>query len=176
VEGPKAWLLDEFLKKHKDTEKMAIAVLDEIEDPHNLGAIIRSCEIFGVCGIIVSSNRSSPVNDTVFKTSSGALDYVDLIKVSNINMALEKLKEARFWIYGFDLKAEKYLDETDFDKRSALVFGNEGKGMRELVKKNCDFLVKIRQTGQLDSLNVSNAAAVAFYDLMMKQNKPVKKS
>lgn len=171
VEGNKSYTLDEFLEKHNKDERISVCVLDEIEDPHNLGAVIRSCEIFGICGIILSSNRAAPVNDTVFKTASGALEYVEVVKVSNINQALAKLKEAGFWAYGFDLSAEKYLDETDFDRKSALVFGNEGRGLKQLVKKNCDFLVKIRQVGKIDSLNVSNAAAVAFYDLMMKREK-----
>jgi 23S rRNA (guanosine2251-2'-O)-methyltransferase len=166
VEGNKSWTLDEFLEKHANEEKIAVCVLDEIEDPHNLGAIIRSCEVFGVCGIILSSNRAAPVNDTVFKTASGALEYVEVVKVSNINQALAKLKEAGYWAYGFDLSAEKYLDETEFDRKSALVFGNEGRGLKQLVKKNCDFLVKIRQKGKIESLNVSNAAAVALYQLM----------
>jgi 23S rRNA (guanosine2251-2'-O)-methyltransferase len=167
VEGNKSWTLDEFLERHAADEKISVCVLDEIEDPHNLGAIIRSCEVFGVCGIILSSNRAAPVNDTVFKTASGALEYVEVVKVSNINQALAKLKEAGYWAYGFDLSAEKYLDETDFDRKSALVFGNEGRGLKQLVKKNCDFLVKIRQKGKIESLNVSNAAAVAFYQLMI---------
>jgi 23S rRNA (guanosine2251-2'-O)-methyltransferase len=167
VEGNKSFTLDEFLEKYSKEQKIAVCVLDEIEDPHNLGAIIRSCEIFGVCGIILSSNRSAPVNDAVFKASSGALEYMDIVKVSNINQAILKLKDAGFWIYGFDLDAEKYLDEIDFDRKSALVFGNEGRGLKQLVRKNCDFLVKIRQKGKIASLNVSNAAAVAFYQLMI---------
>jgi 23S rRNA (guanosine2251-2'-O)-methyltransferase len=167
VEGNKSYTIDEFLEKHANESQISICVLDEIEDPHNLGAIIRSCEIFGVCGIILSSNRTAPVNDAVFKASSGALEYMEIIKVSNINQALVRLKDAGFWIYGFDLSADKYLDETDFDKKAALVFGNEGRGLKQLVRKNCDFLVKIRQKGKIESLNVSNAAAVAFYQLMI---------
>jgi 23S rRNA (guanosine2251-2'-O)-methyltransferase len=163
--------IDQFLNKHKDKAKIAVAVLDGLEDPHNVGAIIRSCEIFGVCGIISASKRAAPINDTVFKVSAGAADYIDLVIVSNINNALLKLKDSGFWIYGFDQAADKYLDETVFDKKSALVFGNEGEGMHALVTKNCDFLVKIRQVGQIESLNVSNAAAVAFYEVMKQYNK-----
>ena len=162
--------MDEFMKKHEKEEKMVVAVLDGLEDPHNVGAIIRSCEIFGVCGIISASKRAAPINDTVYKVSSGAADYVDIVVVANINNALKRLKDSGFWVYGFDQSAEKYLDATEFDKKSALVFGSEGEGMHALVTKNCDFLVKIRQVGQIDSLNVSNAAAVAFYEVM-KQRK-----
>ncbi len=166
-EGPKSFTIDEFLEKHREKERVTVAVLDEIEDPRNLGAIIRSCEIFGVCGIILTSKRSAPLNDAAFKASSGAIDYVDIVKVSNINNALKRLKEAGFWVYGLSVQAEKYLDETVLDKKSAIVLGSEGEGMRRLVSGNCDFLLKIRQAGKLDSLNVSIAAAVAFYHAML---------
>ncbi|MBN2754813.1 MAG: 23S rRNA (guanosine(2251)-2'-O)-methyltransferase RlmB [Candidatus Goldbacteria bacterium] len=168
IEGLKAWGIDEFLRKHAGEENITVAVLDSIEDPHNLGAIIRSCEVFGVCGIIVTSKRQSPVNDAAYKVSAGAAEYIEMVVVSNINNALEILKKNGFWIYGLDLKGDKYIDETDFDKKTAFVLGNEGAGMRELVKKNCDFLVKIKQKGRIDSLNVSNAAAVVFYERMRK--------
>ena len=168
TEGIKDFSIEEFFEKHKNDETQTVAVLDEIEDPHNFGAIIRSCEVFGVCGIILARDRSAPLNDAAFKASSGAVEFIDIIRVSNINLALEQLKEAGFWIYGLDLQAEKFIDETDFDRKTAIVLGNEGRGLRQLVKKNCDFLVKIRQTGKLDSLNVSNAAAVAFHERLRK--------
>lgn len=162
--------INEFLST-RNLENSVVAVLDEVEDPHNFGAIIRSCEVLGVCGIITASRRSAPVNDTVFKTSSGAVDYMDIIEVPNINNALEILKKDGFWIYGLDLEGDKYLDEVKFDRKSAIVLGNEGRGLRPLVKKNCDFLVKIRQSGKLNSLNVSNAAAIVFYKAMMEREK-----
>ncbi|HDQ26585.1 MAG TPA: 23S rRNA (guanosine(2251)-2'-O)-methyltransferase RlmB [bacterium] len=166
VEPIKVMDIKEFLAKHKDDSRVTVAVLDEIEDPHNVGAIIRSCEVFGICGIILSSNRSAPVNETVYKVSSGAAAYVDIVMVSNINIALEKLKEAGFWVYGLDADAEKRVGEVEFDRKTALVLGNEGRGLRPLVRKNSDFLVKIEQKGKIDSLNVSNAAAIVFYELM----------
>jgi len=166
-EGPKSFTMEEFLEKYRANERVTVAVLAEIEDPRNLGAIIRSCEIFGVCGIILTSKRSAPLNDAAFKASSGAIAHVDIVKVTNLNNALKELKEAGFWVYGFSLQAEKYLDETVLDKRSAIVLGSEGEGMRRLVSENCDFLLKIRQSGKLDSLNVSIAAAVAFYHAML---------
>jgi 23S rRNA (guanosine2251-2'-O)-methyltransferase len=158
--------LNEFLST-RNLENGVVAVLDEIEDPHNFGAIIRSCEVLGVCGIIFPSRRSAPVSDTVYKVSSGAIDLVDLIEVPNINNALEVLKKNGFWVYGLDLQADKYLDEVKFEGKTAIVLGNEGNGIRQLVKKNCDFLIKIRQAGKLDSLNVSNAAAIVFYKSMI---------
>jgi 23S rRNA (guanosine2251-2'-O)-methyltransferase len=162
--------LEEFLCTHND-EKMTIAILDEIEDPHNFGAIIRSCEVLGVCGIIIPSRRSAPINDTVFKTSSGAIDLIDIIEVVNVNQAMEVLKKNGFWIYGMDMSGDKFLDEVEFDRKTAVVLGNEGSGVRALVKKHCDFMVKIRQAGKLDSLNVSNAAAIVFYQVMQQRIK-----
>ncbi|HNZ29081.1 MAG TPA: RNA methyltransferase, partial [Candidatus Goldiibacteriota bacterium] len=110
IEGLKAWGIDEFLRKHAGEENITVAVLDSIEDPHNLGAIIRSCEVFGVCGIIVTSKRQSPVNDAAYKASAGAAEYIEMVVVSNINNALEILKKNGFWIYGLDLKGDKYID------------------------------------------------------------------
>ncbi|MEI7640830.1 MAG: 23S rRNA (guanosine(2251)-2'-O)-methyltransferase RlmB [bacterium] len=166
VEDIRFLTVDEFIKKANGREECTVAVLDEIEDPHNFGAIIRSAEVFGIDAIVIQNKRNSPVTPTVYKSSSGAIEYIDMIEVVNISNAIEALKKAGFWIYGFDLTAEKYLDETEFDKKTAFVFGNEGRGIRQLVKKNCDFMVKIRQKGRLDSLNVSNAAAVTFYSRM----------
>lgn len=171
IEDIKLITLKDFLQKHKDKEKISVCILDEIEDPHNTGAIIRSCEIFGVYGIILPSKRAAPVNDTVYKVSSGAVEYIDIIQVSNINDAIYKLKDSGFWIYGFDIDAQEFLDKIKFDNKCVLVFGSEGKGLRELVKKNCDFLVKIKQKGKINSLNVSNAAAIVFYEVMKQFEK-----
>lgn len=168
VEGNKSYTLEEFFEKYKGKEKIYVCVLDSIQDPHNFGAIIRSCEIFGINGVVFSHNNSCDITDTVYKASSGALIYMDIVKVSNINNAIKKLKEHNFWIYGFDTSGNIFLDEVKFDRKSALVFGSEGSGMKQLVMKNCDFLVKIRQKGKVESLNVSNAVAVAAYE-MMKQ-------
>jgi 23S rRNA (guanosine2251-2'-O)-methyltransferase len=168
VEGYKRWTLDEFLKENKNSEKLSVCVLDSIQDPHNFGAIIRSCEIFGIRGIIYSPKNSTDITDTVYKASCGALEYIDIIKVSNINNALIELKKHNFWIYGFDTDGSVFLDEVRFDKKNAFVFGSEGSGLRQLVMKNCDFVVKIKQAGKINSLNVSNAAAIVFYEWMMK--------
>ncbi len=165
TEGVALLSIEEFINKNNNKKEVSAAVLDGVEDPRNTGAVIRSCEVFGVSGLIISSKRAAPINDTVYKTSAGAVEYADIIRVANINNALLKLKKAGFWIYGFDINGDKYLDETKFDKRSVLVFGSEGKGPRRLVRENCDFLLKIRQKGKIDSLNVSNAAAIAFYEL-----------
>jgi predicted rRNA methylase len=166
IEDVRTLNLKEFLEKNKDADKLVICMLDEIEDTHNIGAIIRSCEIFGISGIILPQKRNAPLNETVYKVSSGAIFYLDIIEVNNLNYALRQLKNCGFWIYGFDINGNKFLNETEFDKKSVLVFGNENRGLRYLIKRNCDFLVKIKQKGKIDSLNVSNAAAIAFYEVM----------
>jgi len=166
VEGNKSYTIAEFLGKYKNAEKISVCILDSIQDPHNFGAVIRSCEIFGICGIIFSPKNNCDLTDVVYKSSSGALTYMDIVKVSNINNAINTLKENGFWVYGFDVNGTVFLEEVKFDKKTALVFGNEGSGMKQLVKKNCDYLVKIRQKGKINSLNVSNAVAIAAYELM----------
>lgn len=171
IENVKTLDLKEFLEKNKVAERLVVCVLDEIEDTHNIGAIIRSCEIFGISGIILPQKRNAPLNETVYKVSSGAIFYLDIIEVNNLNYALRQLKNYGFWIYGFDINGNKFLNEIEFDKKSVLVFGNEKRGLRYLIKKNCDFLVKIKQKGKIDSLNVSNAAAIAFYEAMKQIEK-----
>ncbi len=165
TEGVALLSIEEFINKNRDKKEVLAAVLDGVEDPRNTGAVIRSCEVFGIDGLVISSKRSAPINDAAYKASSGAAEYIDIIRVSNINNALLKFKKAGFWIYGFDVKGDKFLDETKFDNRSVLVFGSEGKGVRRLVRENCDFLLKIRQRGKINSLNVSNAAAIVFYEI-----------
>lgn len=169
VEGHKSYTIEEFFEKYKVKEKISVCILDSIQNPRNFGAIIRSCEIFGINGVIFSPHNSCDITDTVYKASSGALTYIDIVKVSNINNVIKKLKEHNFWIYGFDTRGTIFLDEVKFDRKSALVFGSEGRGMKHLVMKNCDFLVKIRQKGKVESLNVSNAVAIAAYEMMKQE-------
>jgi len=170
AEGPKSLGIDEFFKKHGNKEEITVVILDGVTDPHNMGAIIRSCEIFGCCGIIMALKNAAPVNDAVFKASAGAVNHIDMVKESNINNVIKKLKKAGFWIYGLDLKGDKFLDQTDFDGKTAIILGSEGSGMKKLVRENCDFLVKIRQKGRIDSLNVSNAAAIVLYENMKQKS------
>lgn len=170
AEGPRSCGIDEFLEKHRDEEEITAVIIDGVTDPGNLGAIIRSCEIFGCCGIIMALKNTAPVNDAVFKASAGAVNHIDIVKESNINNVIKRMKKAGFWIYGLDLKGDKFLDETEFDRRTALILGSEGEGMKKLVKENCDFLIRIRQKGRLDSLNVSNAAAIVLYENMKQKS------
>ena len=142
-----------------------IILLDKIEDPHNLGAIIRSAESFGFDGLIIPEHRSSKVNSTVYKTSAGAINNIKVVMVTNLNQAIEKIKENGFWVYGLAGEAENTLKETDLSGKVALVVGNEGDGISRLVRQNCDMLVKIPMQGKTNSLNASVAAAISMYEV-----------
>lgn len=142
-----------------------IILLDKIEDPHNLGAIIRSAESFGFDGLIIPEHRSSKVNSTVYKTSAGAINNIKVVMVTNLNQAIEKIKENGFWVYGLAGEAENTLAETDLSGKVALVVGNEGDGISRLVRQNCDMLVKIPMQGKTNSLNASVAAAISMYEV-----------
>jgi 23S rRNA (guanosine2251-2'-O)-methyltransferase len=146
-------------------EPAFILLLDEIEDPHNLGAIIRSADAAGVHGVVIPKNRAVEINATVIKTSAGAAEHVQTVKVTNINDTIRKLKEANVWVVGADGEAEKNFFEYDFRQPVALVIGNEGKGIRRLVKENCDELVKIPMAGKMSSLNASVASALLLFEV-----------
>jgi 23S rRNA (guanosine2251-2'-O)-methyltransferase len=147
-------------------ETSIILILDGIEDPHNLGAIIRSAECFGVDGIVIPKNNACPLNVTVMKTSSGAATYVPVARVTNIAESLEKLKNAGYWVYGTDAKAKQSLAKTNFDKKTAIVIGSEGKGMRQLVTKRCDVLISIPMFGRINSLNASVSTGIVLYEIV----------
>lgn len=138
-------------------------ILDEIADPHNLGAIIRTAEATKLDGIIMSKKHQVPLNATVAKVSSGAIEHVKVVLVSNINQAIKTLKENNIWVIGTDGSADKLYTEIANDLSVAIVLGNEGEGIRYLVKQNCDMLVKIPMYGKVNSLNVSVAAALMMY-------------
>lgn len=146
-------------------DKERIILLDGIEDPHNLGAIIRSAEAFGFGAVIIPERRSAKVNSTVYKTSVGAINNIDLVMVKNLNRAIKALKEENFWIYGLAGEAEESLDQTDLRGKVGLVVGNEGAGLSRLVRENCDGLIKIPMLGRVNSLNASVAAALAIYEV-----------
>ncbi|WP_028991967.1 MULTISPECIES: 23S rRNA (guanosine(2251)-2'-O)-methyltransferase RlmB [Thermoanaerobacter] len=150
-------------------EKPFLLILDEITDPHNLGAIIRSAEAFGVHGIIIPKRRAVGVNATVVKTSAGAVEHMKIAKVSNINNTIRNLKERGLWIVGTDVNGGKSFEEIDYDFPVALVIGNEGKGVSKLVLQNCDFVVKIPMKGKINSLNASVAASLLIYQVVSKR-------
>ena len=143
--------------------KSFLVILDHIEDPHNFGAIIRSCEAAKVEGIIIPSDRSVSVNGTVFKVSVGTVDKMPITQVVNLRRTIEELKKEGFWIIGTDMKGTDYK-KIDYQGKIALIIGNEGKGLSELVKKSCDFIASIPMYGEVNSLNASVAAAVVILE------------
>ncbi len=141
-----------------------IAILDGITDDYNLGAIIRSAVCFNVNTIIIPKRRSSSANDTVYKTSAGALSKVKLVRVTNISRAIDELKENGYWIYGTSLKTNNYISDVDFDNKSVIIIGSEDKGIKKSVEDKCDYLFKIK-IGEFESLNASVAAGICFYEM-----------
>lgn len=150
-----------------DSEKLIL--LDKIEDPHNLGAIIRSAESFGFDGVIIPERRSAKVTPTVYKTSAGAINNIKIVMVKNLNRTMEELKDQGFWIYGLAGEAESSIDQTDLKGKVALVVGNEGDGLSRMVREHCDMLVKIPMQGLVNSLNASVASAISMYEVV-RQN------
>ncbi|MBR0141379.1 MAG: 23S rRNA (guanosine(2251)-2'-O)-methyltransferase RlmB [Ruminococcus sp.] len=152
----------------KKNTKPFIIICDEIEDPHNLGAIIRTAETSGADGIIIPKRRSAGLNATVFKTSAGAASYVPVARVPNLAAAIDKLKENGVWIYGTDISGSDY-SETDFSGGCALVIGSEGFGMSRLIKEKCDFMIKLPMLGKINSLNASVAAGIFMYEVLRQR-------
>ena len=144
-----------------------VVILDHLEDPHNFGAIIRTCECAGIKHIITPKDRSVRVNETVIKVSSGAISYVDIIMVSNLTNAINKLKKENFFVYGADMDGDNYLD-VDYADKKVLVIGNEGKGISPIVSENCDEIVSIPMKGNINSLNASVSAGILIYGMNRK--------
>lgn len=151
-------------------EQPFIIVCDEIEDPHNLGAIIRTAEACGVHGIIIPKRRSASLNATVAKSASGALEYMKVARVTNIPNTIDFLKSQGVWVFGADMDGEDYAS-VDFDMPCALVIGNEGKGIGTLTAKKCDRIVSLPMCGKINSLNASVAAGVLMYEALRKRRK-----
>lgn len=163
--------IDDILNYAKEKEENPfVLILDGIEDTHNLGAIIRTAETAGVHGIIIPKRRAASVNSTVSKVSCGAIEYMRVARVSNITDSIKKLKEEGLWICGTSISAEKYYFNQDLTGPLGIVIGNEGKGMSDLVEKNCDFLVKIPMMGKVESLNASVSTGIIVYEAL-KQRK-----
>jgi 23S rRNA (guanosine2251-2'-O)-methyltransferase len=150
-------------------EQGFLLILDEIEDPHNLGALIRTAECAGVHGIIVPRHHSAPVSATVVKASAGATEHMPLAEATNISATLDALKHAGYWIVGLDGEGDRLFTDVDYTTPVALVIGNEGKGIRRLVREHCDHLVRIPLFGKVESLNASVAGALAMYEVARKR-------
>ena len=146
-----------------------VIVLDGVEDPHNLGAIVRTAHAAGAQAVVVAERRSAPLSETVDKAAAGALEYLPVARVVNVSRALERLKESGFWIYGLDERGTELYDETAFTVPTAIVLGGEGKGLHQNVQKHCDVLVRIPMAGAVSSLNVSVAAGVVLFELRRRQ-------
>ncbi len=161
-------LEDIFSLAEERGESPFIIVLDKIEDPHNLGAIIRTAECAGAHGVIIPERRSAGLSYTVEKTSAGALEYMPVVRVKNISAVLQKLKDKGIWVYGADMDGEHYK-KVNFDGAVALVIGNEGKGISPLVAKDCDVIVSLPMKGKINSLNASVAAGILMYEIADKR-------
>ncbi len=157
--------MDELLTKINLQKSIPIiALLDGIEDPHNVGAIIRSAEAAGLSGLVLPQRRSAPLSPVVSSTSAGAIHHLPIARVTNLTQSIKSLKKHGFWIIGSDEKVSKTIWELDSNYPMAIVIGSEGKGIRRLVKESCDFLVKIPMFGKTSSLNASVAAGLLFYE------------
>ena len=144
-------------------ENSVIVILDHLEDPHNLGAIIRTCEAAGIECIVIPKDRSVSINSTVMKTSAGALERMKIVMVTNLNNTISKLKENGFWIVGTDMEGTDYR-QIDYSGKIALVIGNEGNGMSKSITNACDFVAQIPMYGKINSLNASVAAGIVIYE------------
>lgn len=146
-----------------------LVVLDGVEDPHNLGAIIRTAHAAGANAVVVPERRAAPLTETVDRASAGALEYLPVVRVTNVSRTLEQLKEAGFWVYGLDERGTESYDQIEYAAPTVFVLGAEGKGLHEGVKKHCDFLVGIPMAGAVSSLNVSVATGVILFEWLRRQ-------
>ena len=154
--------LDDVLKKNPNF----VIILDHLEDPHNFGAIIRTSEAAGVDAIIIPKDRQVPVNSTVMKTSAGALSNMEIVCVSNLVQAINKLKDNGFWVVGTAMENAIDYKDIDYSSKIALIIGNEGKGMSRLVMDSCDYIAKIPMVGKINSLNASVASGIMIYEVV----------
>ncbi|MBR2043563.1 MAG: 23S rRNA (guanosine(2251)-2'-O)-methyltransferase RlmB [Clostridia bacterium] len=162
--------VEDILRKAEESGRPPfIIICDEVEDPHNLGAIIRTAECCGAHGIIIPKRRSASLNATVAKSASGALEYMPVARVTNIAVVIEKLKDKGIWVFGADMNGKPYTD-FDYNMPCAIVIGNEGKGIGPLVAKKCDEMISLPMFGQINSLNASVAAGVLMYEVVRKRS------
>lgn len=159
----KPTLLEDIINQTSHKEKSCVIILDQVQDPHNIGAIIRTAAAFSVDAVIIPENNSPKENNTIIKCSAGGIDAVALVYVNNVVTAIKSLKHAGYWVTGLDGSGENEIGAKVFSNKTVLILGSEESGMRKLVRENCDFLAKIPISSKVESLNVSNAAAIALY-------------
>jgi 23S rRNA (guanosine2251-2'-O)-methyltransferase len=155
-------------KKYAELEDVAstaelLVILDGVEDPHNLGAIIRTAHAAGAGAVVIAERRAAGLTETVAKSAAGALEHIPVVRAVNINQALRSLKDDGYFVYGLDENGEQPFDSIDWPRRTAIVLGGEGKGLHDLVKRNCDALVRIPMAGKIASLNVSVATGIVLF-------------
>ena len=165
--------LDKILSDAKKTSLPLVLILDEIQDPHNVGAILRSAECSGVNGVILTKHNSATITSTVTKTSAGATEHLKICQINNLSQTIDELKEKGFWIVGSSLENAKNYNEVDYKISIALIVGNEEKGIRKLTASKCDFLVKIPMSGKIQSLNVSVATGILLFEILRQRQIPV---
>lgn len=164
-------IVDKNILKKLNKESSLILTLDQITDSRNFGAIIRSAVALGVDKIIIQDLKSPPLTPEVYNTSAGTVELIDIISVANISQIMKTLQDQGYWIYGYDLEGKDTIYKTEFSPKSAFVLGSEQLGMRDLVKKSCDFLLNIPMQNDVDSLNVSVSAGIAMYEFTRQQVK-----
>ncbi|MBR6778687.1 MAG: 23S rRNA (guanosine(2251)-2'-O)-methyltransferase RlmB [Clostridia bacterium] len=160
---------DILLEAERKNQKPFIVILDGITDPHNLGAIIRTCECAGVHGVIIPENRSCEVTDTVYRTSAGAVAHMKIARVTNLTRTINELKKQGVWVYALEA-GNKKIYQADFTYPTAIVVGSEGKGVSRLVLENCDETLSLDMFGNVNSLNASNAGAIAIYEVVRQRS------
>ena len=157
--------LDDIINYKNDCKYSLIIMLDGLEDPHNLGAILRTADAVSANGIIIPKNRSVSVNSTVYKTASGALSHVKIVEVVNLSNTIRKLKDNGYWVYGADMNGTDYR-KVDFKGKTCLVIGSEGHGLKQIVESSCDQIISLPMKGKINSLNASVAAGILIYEIM----------
>ena len=162
VEHLESIILKDYIKENKN---LSLVCLDGVTDPRNIGALIRSAVSFNIDGIIIKDRHFPSESKLMYKAASGSMEYINIFKVSNINSTLKNLKDKNFWVYGFDGKGKKDFTEIKWEGNNILLFGSEGSGMHQHTSKYADFLVKIKIDEKIESLNISNSAAIVFHHL-----------
>ena len=168
IEHLESPVLKDFVKEKND---ITLVCLDGVTDPRNIGSLIRSAAAFGVDGIIIKERNFPSESKLMFKAASGAIEYMNIFEVSNINSTLKNLKDKNFWVYGFDGKGKKSFTDIEWNGNNILLFGSEGSGMHQHTSKYADFLVKININEKIESLNISNSAAIVFHHLSYLKKK-----